>query len=732
MLAPCRGRLVTTVDLRADPSHHAAPAWRASAGGWLRWPAGTTRFALRTWLALSLALYLAFIFELESTSSTAVCIMLLAQPVPGMVLSKAFYRTLGTLAGVIAAVVLTSLFPQDRTMVLAGFTLWMGLCTALATVLRDFRAYGVVLAGYTVAIISLSNIDAPTATFTAAVDRVAAILVGIAAIAAVNALFTGADASESLLAKLRDGTADLLRVARSALDGRKAPDPETCMALSAALMPLRSLISFAAPELPGGSRRAASARSALLGLFETLTAVQAVGTGLDRMTAPSRTVDQAVALLRRALPSEEPELARSELQAMMAARLDEKVLTLEEAYVLDRMQFLLATLGDVRDGCRSLETGRAPRRAVDVPVHQDAIAVLLNFTRVVVSVGAVCALGVWSGLPATAQTVLFSAVYVSLGSITPNPSAMGTTALVGLPITVALGAVYTFLVLPVIDGFPLLCLSLAPVVLVTCYLMTTGQQGLGAILGTMAVVLIAPGNPQVIDPESFLSTAVMFVVSGIVIFVAFQLVLPVQPAQRRLRLALAVGSNLRKALRDEHRLAQPRASLQYDRLSQFKQWLGSGEPSLARRKMLMRLVDSGNLAFSVRRAWRALDEAGGWAPAELEARARAILPTLSPAGDGSGGRGVPGVGAGGRAAASPRPDPRGLGVARHGARHDQGGAAGCAASNCSGACCERTRRRRPAHHAVRQNTPRSRSLCLCRFTGCWCAPASSAGRGTRY
>lgn len=621
---------MTIADFGPAQPAHPAPAWLRTLRPWLRWPAGTTAFALRTWVALALGLYSAFALELEAASSTAVCIMLLTQPAQGMVLSKALYRTLGTLAGVVVGVSLTSLFPQDRTMILAGFTLWMGLCTAAGTLLRDFRAYGVVLSGYTVAIISLSNIDAPAATFGAAVDRVAAILVGIVALAAVNALLSGTEATDALAAKLRDGTADLLHLAQACLHDREPPSPVACMTFSAALMPLRSQIGFATPELPDGRRRAAGARSTLLGLFESLSAIQAVGTGLSKLPAPSQTVDAAIALVWDALPLEEPERARTDLEAAMSAGLRTGTLKLEEAYVLDRMLFLLAALGDVRDGLRALRTGRAPRRLVSVPVHQDFVSVLLNFVRVIVSVGAVCVLGVWSGLSTMTQAILFSAVYVSLGSITPNPAAMGTTALVGLPLTVAIGAVYTFFILPVIDGFPLLCLSLAPIVAATCYLMTTGQQGLGSILGTMAVVLISPSNPQVIDPVTFVSNAVMFVVSGIAIFVSFKLVLPVQPAQRRLRLALAVGTSLRKALRDEHRLAQPRASLQYDRLSQFKQWLGPGEPSLARRKGLTRLNDVANLAFAVRRSWRALDEAKGWAPPELEARARASLPTLSP------------------------------------------------------------------------------------------------------
>lgn len=586
-------------------------------------------FALRTWLALGLALFLGFVFELKSASSAGVCVMLLAQPVQGMILSKAIYRTLGTLTGVTAAVAIIALFPQDRVMILAAFTVWMGLCTAAATVLRDFRAYGTVLAGYSVAIISIANIDTPNAAFPAALDRIAAILLGVAVITFVNALLLDANASRSLGSKLQNATLKVMGLARRTLDSRSSPDPVTCLELSAILMPLRSQISFAGPELPDGRRRAQGARSALLGLFEMLYAIQAVGAGLAALKGPSAAVDEAVGLARRALRAQRPEQYQTALDQLATPLVTGGTLSIEEAYVLDRISFMFATLAHIRDGKRGLRTGRAPRRMAKLDVHQDKLTVLLNFVRVVIAVGAVCFLGVASGQAATAEAVLFTAVYVSLGSISPDPSNMSFSAIAGLPVTVIAGAIYVFFIFPVITGYPLFVLSLAPLVLLTCWLMSTGQQGLGAIIGTMTVVLTGPSNPQALDPAGFVQDAVMFIVSGLAIFLSFRLVLPVQPAQRRLRLALTAGTSLRQALADEGRRPVPRASLHFDRLAQFKQWLGTGGVTVARRKTLTRVNDIGNLAFAVRRAWRAIDSASGAAPPELEARARRILPALA-------------------------------------------------------------------------------------------------------
>jgi hypothetical protein len=135
---------------------------------------------------------------------------------------------------------------------------------------------------------------------------------------------------------------------------------------------------------------------------------------------------------------------------------------------------------------------------------------------------------------------------------------------------------------------------------------------------------------QTLDPTTFVDTAAFLVAGSVCIFFSLLLIVPVDPALRRLRLALAVGRTLREALVDKNRLNQPRASLHYDRLSQFSSWQ-HGEPvTPARRNVMRRLSDLGNLSFAVRRSWRAVDQARNVVAPAIDAKVRQILPTLSP------------------------------------------------------------------------------------------------------
>jgi hypothetical protein len=153
---------------------------------------------------------------------------------------------------------------------------------------------------------------------------------------------------------------------------------------------------------------------------------------------------------------------------------------------------------------------------------------------------------------------------------------------------------------------------------------------MGTFYGVQSVTLLSPANVQTLDPTAFVDSAAFLVAGGVCIFFSLLLIVPVDPALRRLRLALAVGRTLREALVDKESLDQPRASLYYDRLSQFSSWQ-NGEPvTLARRNVMRQLSGLGNLSLAVRRSWRALDQARIAVAPAIDAKARQILPTLSP------------------------------------------------------------------------------------------------------
>ncbi|CAH9018024.1 p-hydroxybenzoic acid efflux pump subunit AaeB [Candidatus Nitrosacidococcus sp. I8] len=130
--------------------------------------------------------WLAFRLELEEPGTAMLTCAIVLNPKSGLVLAKSFYRILGTLAGSLVALCLVGLFPQERAFLLGGVALWLGLCAGGATLLRNFKSYGFVLAGYTAAIVITPVVDNPQDIFHSVVMRTLMVLLGILVTAVIS------------------------------------------------------------------------------------------------------------------------------------------------------------------------------------------------------------------------------------------------------------------------------------------------------------------------------------------------------------------------------------------------------------------------------------------------------------------------------------------------------------------------------------------------------------------
>ena len=70
-------------------------------------------YAFRTWVAGCTALGIAFFCQLESPYWAAIATWIAPCPIPGMTVSKSFYRIVGSMLGAFIGVVLIALFAQS-------------------------------------------------------------------------------------------------------------------------------------------------------------------------------------------------------------------------------------------------------------------------------------------------------------------------------------------------------------------------------------------------------------------------------------------------------------------------------------------------------------------------------------------------------------------------------------------------------------------------------------------
>jgi uncharacterized membrane protein YccC len=487
-------------------------------------PLSAWAFALRIWAAMMVGLYAAFWLQLESASSAAVTVGILALQTRGQAYQKAIYRVLATIIGVVASFVIAGLFSQTRDLFVIGFAGWLGLCVYVGGLLDGNRAYGAVLSGYTVAQVAMAQIDSPQNIFSAGVNRGAAIVVGIAALALVSDVFAAPNLHTGLSAKLVAAHRRVRAFALAILRGKSA-DPIESANLLRETTALHPDITALVAESSGGGARGAAARSAAVALVAEVSAAGALAS-LPAATLPS---------LRRTLADALGEESRA-LQLRLQQRVDVGDADPHDALFVRHALDLLIENRRAQDAIEDLQAGRYPQYRIHAPIYRSRRAAARTGLRaflVVVISAILFSLGGW---PLASQGVSLVGITIALSANTPNPRAFAANAVIAMPIAALLAGVTEFLILDGVDQFPLLAIGMAPSVLAAALLFTIPNPRLASIAFLVLVffpVILSPANPPSYNPETYLFSSFMAITSVILLFVLLRTVLPTSDTLRR-------------------------------------------------------------------------------------------------------------------------------------------------------------------------------------------------------
>ncbi|MBP1179184.1 FUSC family protein [Methylobacterium sp. PvR107] len=553
---------------------------------WVPGPAAWA-FALRIWIAMMLALAAAFWLQLDSASSAATCVAILAQPKRGQAISKAIYRLLGTLIGAAVSIVVMALFGQDRVLLFVSFTAWLGLCVFVAQYLQDTRAYGAMLSGYTVAIIALGQIDNPQGTFDAAVSRVAVIVLGIVAITFINDALASPSTWRALLPQLRNAWDGTRAYARETLAEGDLGATRTA-ALIRTIAPMRADASAIAGELDDGRFRAAGARSCIAALYVMAASVRTAAAAAAHLRNPSPAVAEALAICRRVADAPSLDaLDRDDgrLRDLVDAAIRDGNRPLDEVVVLQRALDFVCAATFAQDGIRAVADGHMPLRDASLPTHRDFPVALRGAVRVALAFAATAATFVALGLPQASFALVQVAATAALSSVTPDPKKFANGVVIGMTMAATFAGIARFALLNGVQGFPMLAMVMAPVIFVGCFLTLNPKTfGIGFIVIVFFPVLLGPSNPQTYDALTFLLNAFLVIVAAVILSIVVRILLPVTPAQQRVFALDSARRTLADALVGEGGDATTRTSLNADRLFQFAGY-SSGSSAVRRASL---------------------------------------------------------------------------------------------------------------------------------------------------
>jgi uncharacterized membrane protein YccC len=491
-------------------------------------PLSAWAFALRIWAAMMVALYAAFWLQLESASSAAVTVGILALQTRGQAYQKAAYRIFATIIGIVASFVIAGLFPQTRELFLIGFAGWLGLCVYVGGFFDGNRAYGAVLSGYTVALVAVAQIDSPLSTFAAGVNRGAAIVVGVAALALVNDVFAARNVHPGLTGKLTAAHQRVRAFALAVLRGEGA-NPVHLANLLREITALHPDISALVAESSDGEARASAAQSAAVALVAEVNAAGALS------SHPGETLPSLRTELVGALADPLDEESRA-LQLLLQRQADVGYADPRDALFVRHSLDLLIEDERARDGIQDLHAARNSPRRIRAPIYRSRRAAARNGLRAFLAVLISSILLSLGGWPFASLGVALVGVIMALSANTPNPQGFMTGVVIAIAAAALLAGVTEFLILDGVDQFPLLAIGMAPVVITAGLAFTIPNPRLAPIGFLMLVffpVLLSPTNPQNYNPENYLFTSFMAMTSVILLFVLVRTILPTSDALRR-------------------------------------------------------------------------------------------------------------------------------------------------------------------------------------------------------
>jgi len=489
-----------------------APTWR----DWV--------FSGKAFAAAMLALYIALMFDLSRPYWAVSAVYIVSNPFAGATKSKALYRVLGTLLGAAAAVIFVPLFVNAPELLSLVVALWTGTLLFISMLDRSARSYVFMLAGYTLPLIALPSVSDPGAIFDVALARSEEITLGILCASFVNQIVfpasIGSLFSDRINVWLRDaGTwaEDILRG-----EGATPSTPLKRQQLASDVASLDLMISQLSYD-PGTKDVVGQAKELRGRLLMLLPVFSSLADRLHAVKQQSRLDDEVVTLLNdtadwfKAGGGVETELAGNDLLRRIDAIQSRDRLNCWEdlvfASMLTRLKDVVElwqdclTLRDhIASGGRTSDTLRLlhTRKVLSGSRHFDHALMAMKVGVVIAGILVSCAFWIFSGWAQGAGFVSMVAVSCSFFAAQDQPALMIRRMLIWTVLSIAVAFIYLFAILPVVNSFEMLALTLAPLFLFIGLAMTNPQMGMFfMLLAVNSATLIAIQDQYSADLTSF-------------------------------------------------------------------------------------------------------------------------------------------------------------------------------------------------------------------------------------
>ena len=535
----------------------------------------TAAFTARVFLSIGIALFLAFMIQLESPMSTVTTVLIVANPTVGALVSKSVWRMTGTVIGASLSTAVMAMFVQSAVLYFMALSVFVGLACMTATCLRYFRAYAAVLAGYTIVIVAVPAFIHPENIFLSAMMRVSDVALGIVVTAAVF-MVTSPRRRQGTMDALSGAFRETLRHAlvfheglvRPAViqdvqnaepavaDGAFRTLPQTLydgrQRLLGQLARLGPAIEYAAtdnPDIHAGVRGYRLAVSRMTGLvasyhpyWRNLGIANPLSADVHREIRD--TLTQILALTESRGWIEQPQnvLACLENALERLESLERSAISPEAQASVDNTRDILFQLREI---VLDLSSPRGAHVRVRSGLHVEWMSAIYNGLRGMLIAFLACMIWYITYFPTGPMMIMYVVAASSLLSTVPSAARASVPMAIGTALSVPACWLCHIVALPRVDGYPMLWLSICACMLPGVWLQFHPRYGIGAFGYTVFLAMqLMVTNSMVVDDITLINTWLAILMGCVLLVLVFRVIMPADQRLYASRLVLSLGRSL--------------------------------------------------------------------------------------------------------------------------------------------------------------------------------------------
>ncbi|BEM82259.1 TPA: FUSC family protein [Serratia marcescens] len=547
---------------------------------WGKATGGQWRYALRNSLAMCLALWVAFVLELDEPSWALTSAAVVSFPTVGGVISKSIGRIFGSLMGAAASVAIAGHCLNDPWLFTLFIAAWIGLCTYISNHYQNNVSYAFALAGYTAAIIAFGtvNVTDTQQIFDIAQARVCEVITGILCGGLMMMILPSTSDGEALLTSLRRMQLRLLEHAamlwQPEITAQMRTSHEGVIGQILTMNLLRiqafwshyrlrrqnNLLNYLLHQQLRITSVISSLRRMLLNWPDRPANLMPVLTQLlDELRDPATDKYRLACLLQQIAPQEPTDYRhrafwlRLRHFCWLYLRCNRWLQRLESATAVSDLQ---------------------PPRVTSLARHTDSYEAAYNGLRTFLCIVIGCAYWINTQWDAGSAALTLTAISCVLYSSTPSPINSVSTLLKAVLLLSVVCFVVKFGLMIQIDDFWVFCAFLFPI-LVTMQMLKLQNPPYAALWGQLIVFMgsfLTVSNPPSYDYQSFINDNIAKVVGVLLAGLAFQILRPSSDKRKSRRIIRALRRDFIDQLSKRPQQSESQfESLIYHRISQLNQ-----------------------------------------------------------------------------------------------------------------------------------------------------------------